>query len=352
MPGTCSTSTPPASRYAEQGIALILVVGVLAIVTVMVVHLAATTRVAAAESKVLTDRERLRYAAESAAERAFWLYYWDRRKYPSDHTNLTRLSERLEDPEEQVWRADGRRVEIDLGTDDTVSVTVRDADHGLNISGRTPEKEIRERYETEDFDENLELEEFLDKVADYVDSDWNPRINGMERADYEAEGVFMLPRNAAFEHREELFWVPGYATIMAGKQPDELFVPDTASLRVIPPTGQAFPSKTKPSLFASDEATIRRLLDLEEWEGRQIMEAIEAFKSENTVLRDSLDPEILQRLLSKFSVGESGVVTVTAAAVSPAGIERHVQFTRDCRGRIARRIRKFSYVTVWEQRVR
>lgn len=344
-------TTPPSPPDSESGIALILVVSILAVVSVMATHMVVVSRVSAVEAKVLSDRHRLRHAAESAAERAFWLYLCDRKRFPADHANLLSEAPPAEgrgggDP----WLADGTSHRFELDSDGSATVTVRDANRGYSLQGKNPHNRIRQLFQN--LEENEQLRAFLDRLADYVDEDGNTRLDGLERAEYEALGFPQLPRNGPLEFREELLWIPGLAEAFgrpgeefgAGGDVLDLFQP-------LPPEGDSFPN-ARPSVFSASPALLRYKLDSGLGEAESILRAFQRARTENLPLDTLLDPATIQRVQQEFTTGESGIVVVRARASTPAGVGRTVEIVRDCRGNVGRAFRQFRYVNTWDMTVR
>ena len=318
MPGPQKTRSERRSRRGsrgQRGMALLIVMGTAAVAGVMAAHLMTISEVVAMEAKVAAERSALRYTAESLADRAFWFYLVDRRLYP-DRTLGRDMSTREESVMEP-WMLDGRRHEINGAQ---CRVSLLDARTGLDFTGPEPGRELRRDLDPEDMDEKDRIDRFLDIVADYVDKDDHVHLHGMERADYEAEGLGALPRNGPFEFREEIYWLPDWQKVVSG------------DIRLIPPDGMQFQreSKNKLPFFSSSPATLRRAAQLDDIELDAVLRARDQWYSDGTLLQDSLDPQLYGKIQSRFSFRESGVATVVVDARSANGeISRVLRVTRD-----------------------
>jgi len=354
-----STDPPRRARLCSQdcsvgecGIALVLVLSLLAVISVMALHMAVSSEVTALEAKVVADRGMLKYAAESATERAFWMYVCDRRSFPGDHRNLMTVpSIRETDPEGEIWRADGRPHDVDVG-DVRVRVAILDADSGHDLSGGNPTSRLKTDLRSDDLDRQAEIDAFVDVLMDYIDGDDLTRAGGWERADYEAIGQPALPRNGALQFREEGLWLEGFAKNILGLDENSAGVgKGVDAVRVIPPPGQAFPRRSKPSLFATDPSIIQSSLSLTNEELQQVIDARNAYFSQGTAISEILLPGLVSRLSSKYAVDESGVATITAvASVLDGKIQRRLSVTRNCDARTLKvRQGGEAFIGTWEK---
>ncbi|MDX9980836.1 MAG: hypothetical protein RBU25_12500, partial [Lentisphaeria bacterium] len=197
----------------QQGLALVAVLGVLAVTGLMIAHLAVLGEVVQRESAVAAERMRLKYAAESAAGDALWSYVVDRRLFANRSLGL--LDVARENSEWEPWMLDGRR--HGGGEETAVTVALFDATGGIDLSGDSPGSELRDRLDPEETDRNEQIRAFLDLAADYADgNDLRREPYGKEREDYEGEGVPDFPRNGPLQFREEVYWLDGWRTALGG----------------------------------------------------------------------------------------------------------------------------------------
>jgi len=321
---------------------LILVLGVLAVVGVMAAHVALVSETTAREAAVAATRSELRYACESAIDRAFWLLLVDRAVYRN--RDLGRLPTERETAEEEVWMTDGRRHEFKV-MDLTVHVAHCDADAGLDFSAPDAAQKLRTVLLSEQEERQEQIDSFLDILSDYVDTDDLEHLNGKEQPDYAAEGLPDLPRNGVIQFREEVYWLEGVRETLSGADPLETpskAAPlDDRAVRLIPPKGFGFQqasrgrrssASARPSFFSSPPSLIRQLANLTDSELTSVLEARGRWQTEGEPLEDNLDPGLVARLRGRFSFQESGVTTIVATAFSPTReIRRTVRVTRDCR---------------------
>jgi len=314
------------ASHGEGGMALILVVGAIAVIGVIAAHLAVLSEVTAMEAQVAATRQRLRYVAESAAEQALFLHLADRRAYANRSLGELALP-RLEADDPQAWMADNSVHSMTFG-DDTVQVRLRDADSGISVEGSNPSAQLRTILLNADADEDRQLavERFLDMLADYIDGDDNIRLHGKESSAYAADGFLTLPRNAPLQLREEALWLEAFAEVFTDGGGE--------TLRLIPPKGMSFGRAGKPAFFSADPTLLRNVGNFTADELAAIAEAKQKWFAEQIPLTDSLDPGIIGRLRALFNFNESGVTTVEAVAVDPSGkIRRGIRISRDCRDR-------------------
>lgn len=309
--------TGTGKKQRQQGMAIVAVLGVLTVVMVMVIHLTTITELAARETLVVSERSRLRYVAESMADRALWLHMVDRRLFP-DRT-LGKVNTAREDSDWEDWMLDGREHEFQ---DVLCRVSLADADVGIDFTGKGPEETLRNQGDPEDLELKEKVDVFIDVWGDYVDTDDLTKLHGKEADDYAAEGQYTLPRNDAMQFREEVYWLDNWSDVVFG------------DVRIIPPDGVDFPSskgKTKPPFFSSSSGMIREVGRFTDLELTEVLEARNRWQTERTPLDESLDADILGRVKSSFSFTESPVVTIVGRATSKDGlISREIRVTRYC----------------------
>ncbi len=335
------TQSAAGHRRRTRGMALLLVVGALFILAAMAAHLVAVSEVAADEARVSAARSRLRYAAESAADRAFWLVVADRRQY--SNRSLGQGQSARMDTTTEAWMTDS--VPHDIVVDDFhVQAVLRDADCGLNVSD--PSGAFLDTMKTLDSDWNETLSRFKDIYVDYADTNDTKRLYGHEREDYTVDGWPDLPRNGSLRCREEFLWLPDAGDLLAqfsstatadatGAVQASATPPEPLSLdmlRLIPPEGITFPQSSQPSFFTSPPATLEKLATLTQDELALVLDARQGWMTKQTPLSDSLDAPLLQRLQRRFSFRESGVAVIQVTAFSENN-DIHLQFstTRDLR---------------------
>ncbi|MBT7162648.1 MAG: hypothetical protein HN849_26200 [Victivallales bacterium] len=324
----------------QRGMALVAVLGVLAVAGVMIAHLAMLGAVIQRESVVASERSQLKYVAESAAGGAIWSYLVDRRLFTN--RSLGQVDVARETSELETWMLDGRRHGGDEGT--TVRVALTDAAAGIDLSGRDPGSDLRDRLDPDDEEENEIVQDFLGVAADYADAnDLQRPVNGKERDDYESEGWVNFPRNGPLQFREEAYWLAGWREALHGR------------VRIIPPRGIRVRRgrRQKPSFFSSSPTLIQRVLRLDDGTLATVLSARQAWRQGLTPLADSLDADLLGRISASFTLSESGIATVEALAESHiAGISRRIRVTLNCdwRRTDAFSDRHRKALALWERR--
>ncbi len=314
--------------------ALVVVMGTAAVAAVMAAHVMLLSETAAEEALAAGERQRLRYLAESAADRAFWMLLVDRRLYP-DRT-LGAVSpgrdERLGEP----WMLDGRSHTFALEGADCEAV-LRQTPQGNQFSGAQPGQELRELIDPEDADARQAVDRFLDVAADYVDPDDQTRLHGMERNDYEAMGYPSLPRNAPLQFLGEVCWLPGLREVLTIPPPPGWTEGQLVrEVQMIPPLGISTPARQggpgKPPFFSCSAGTIQQHGKFDGAELAQVLAARNAWQQQGLPLDFSLDADLLGRVRSRFSLDESTAVTVdieaTARSRSRAGLGVRCRVTR------------------------
>lgn len=320
--------------------ALVAVMGVLAVTGLMLAHLAMLGAVVQRESVVVAERSRLKYEAESAAGDALWSYLVDRRLFAD--RSLGRLDTAREGSMLDAWMLDGTRHSPNSDTEVTVALT--DAVSGIDFSGNNPGSELGDRVDPDDEERAELVREFLNLAADYVDNnDLRREPGGMERDDYEAEGILNFPRNGPLEFREEVYWLEGWREVLADK------------VQIIPPQGIKLtkPNNNRPPFFSSSPDYIQRVLRLDDSELDQVLAARKAWRENQTPLGDSLDADLLGRINGSFSLLESGMATIEVLAESHvAGIARKIRLTlnADLRRPDAFADKANQALAIWERR--
>ncbi len=301
----------------ERGMALVAVLGVLAVVAVMAAHLTLITEISARESRVSAERSRLRYVAESAADRAMWMHLVDRRLFSNRTLGQTDLAR--EESGLDGWMLDGRPHEIEGAL---CSVSLVDADRGIDLNGKDLEDVLTNQGDPEDEALQDRIRDFLDIARDYMDENDLTRLYGKEKEDYIAEGQPTLPRDAPMQYREEAFWLAGWDEILFG------------NVRLIPPAGLRFPNtkrRGKPPFFSSSAGMIRERGRLDESDLQLVLEARQSWLADGVPLDEALDGDLLGRIRSNFSFTETAIATFVVEASSKDGlIRRQLRITRDC----------------------
>lgn len=289
----------PAFRKNQEGVALIMVLGVLAVSMLLISHLMLVSEIIGREALVVSRKSKLRYQAESVADTSYWMHLTDKRIF-----NNRRLGQRQEDElrssyDFEPWMLDRRPHLFDNGL--AVSY-LSSAEDGFKI---TEAESLRNNIPIDDEYALNELDTFLDILGDYIDTDDLHKLNGMEEEHYAAEGFPTLPRNGELEFKAEIYWLPNWRNVIPGE------------IAVLPPPGLAYPSTSrnaKPSFFSASEENIKVILDLSDDEMEEIREARTAWQNDAVPLDESLSTELWSRVNSSFNFIESNLACITALA--------------------------------------
>lgn len=293
-------------RRGQGGMVLVMVLGVLAVCTLMVVHVMVVCEIISRESFVSATRSELKYQAESAADHAFWMHLTDRRLFSNRKLGVSDDS-RVSYTDFEPWMADRRPHEL---FDANCQAYIGTVEKSIRVDKTDTFKQNIDPDDTE----QLELvNNFLDVLNDYTDADSLVKLNGKEEDDYASEGLYAMPRNGPMQFREELYWLTGWQDAVLGE------------VTIVPPAGKSFSSTTKkPSFFSASAAEIQSLLDLTDSELETVLEAREQWFEDSIELADSLDSELLLEVMNNFNFTESNVVLITVSAASRNGDVRVV----------------------------
>lgn len=172
--------------HKSRGIALILVMWLLVLITILIGTFAVLARSENLEARNAFDTVRARAAAEAALHRAAF---------------------EMRNPDlETKWTADGRVYRFLLG-DAEVALSIIDETGKIDINSASGE-DLAQLFESQGVsaDEALSI---ADAIQDWRDGDNLPRPQGAEAEDYEAAGYSYTPRDGPFSTVEELQQVLG-----------------------------------------------------------------------------------------------------------------------------------------------
>lgn len=303
----------PAGADRQRGMALMLVLGVLATVLLMVAHLMTVAEVIAKEAKVAALRSEMRYQAEAAADTGFWMLLTDRRLFAN-----RKLGQSLEAREAvsdfEPWMVDRRAHAFD---NDSCYVYLQAAEQAFIV---TKPDTLKDNVDPDDQEKLDEISEFIDVLNDYTDRDDLKKLYGKEVDDYAADGFPTLPRNNAMQFREELYWLPNWQNCVVGE------------VTVIPPRNINYVmGKNKPSFFSASEDYVKQVLDLGDAEWDAIEQAREEWANNGTPLEESLDAALYQTILGAFDFNEADLAAISAICHAPGDprIRLHVQVIRE-----------------------
>ncbi|MGN0867233.1 MAG: hypothetical protein ACI4SG_06110 [Oligosphaeraceae bacterium] len=289
---------PPAP--GQEGSALLMVMGVLATCMVLIAHLMTVSEILSKEAYAISTKGLLRYQAESAADTAFWLHLTDRRLFANRTLGQTEDDDFRTTEDFPPWMLDGRPHLMD---NEHCCVTLNSGESGLVLKNMA--SQLRQGLSAvDDADLLLEVDAFVDAYNDYVDDNDLRSLNGYEEDDYAADGFYTLPRNGPMEFKAELYWLPGWDTVVQGE------------IATLPPMqiAYSYASTTRTSIFSATSWEIASQLDQDEDSAdvQAVMDALRLWREEGIPLEDSLDMELLVALKNHFSFLEAGVAVVEA----------------------------------------
>lgn len=175
---------PPFS--SQRGIALIIVLWVLALMSIVVGTFAVLARTESLQSRFLFDTTTARYAAEAGLHRAVM---------------------ELRNPDlETRWVPDGRPYPIHNGG---AEVEIRITDESGRIDLNAADGDMLTRVFMSRGIEQVEAWHMADAIQDWRDGDDLPRLYGAEADEYNRAGYPYGPRNQPFESVDELQQVIG-----------------------------------------------------------------------------------------------------------------------------------------------
>lgn len=175
-------------RRRERGIAFVLVLWVIAMLSIILGSFALIARTENLQSRHLFDTTQARYAAEAGL-------------------NLAIFELRKTDPM-QKWIADGRPYRFGYG-DAEIEVSIYDDSGKIDINASANNGDLLTNlFVTHgvDLDHAMALS---DAIKDWIDADDLKQPNGAEIEDYKAAGLSYGPKNAPFDTVSELQQVLG-----------------------------------------------------------------------------------------------------------------------------------------------
>lgn len=322
----------------ERGSAIIIVLGVLALLTLMVLHISASSQGLASETTAQAVRSRLKYAAESAAAQAYWRLLCDSEK--GAEVGFDNSSRNGDGEIVAPWVADGRLRRLNIG-EYRAEIIVDDANAGIAVGDQRSAAKLRAFLLSSangGLEEVSRNEKIVDVFVDYCDSGDGgmAQLSGMEQPGYEDLGYPHMPRNDQLQFREELLWIEGLPEFLgsANLSGTGWGVAGAARhFRIIPPDqrGFRFARNRHPALLSSTTMVIRAVGQLTNLEMAAVTDAIKEYKKKGVALEESLGPDLMQRVKRNFSLRQSGVVTfrVRVYADRDEPVVRSLRATRE-----------------------
>ncbi len=289
-------------RASERGAALVSALAMLATAGILVMSLVSTVQVSTLGVATYTDLMRSGYIAEGAGNRIRYLIEADRELYGTSRAeDIT-----YDDYDTDRYLADSIEHEIDYyGT--PVKFVITSAISGIALTSVNALDVLAyDREDDTDVTEPLGI--FSDQLTDYIDSDDENSTDGFEKADYEAIDMDALPRNGALQFREELLWLPIAKTLLPLDKDGRLTL-----IRLF-----GIPSGS-PSIYTANYSLLRRVGQLDEDQTAEVLQALEVWRTERTILGDQLDETLMTQLQQSFNWNEPDYYTVMIRQAAPAG---------------------------------
>ena len=207
------------NRARERGVALILVIWVIALMSVLLGSFALIARTENLESRHLFDGTTARYAAEAGLERTI---------YELRNPDITTR-----------WVGDGRPYEFDFDIAH-VRVEITDESGKIDINS-ADDTMLQSLFVSVGVDPDTAVA-LSDSIQDWRDADDIPRPRGAEAGEYQAAGLAYTPRNAPFQTDTEVQQVlgmnydlytriePAITIYSGGGQPNAAYAPLEALL--------------------------------------------------------------------------------------------------------------------------
>jgi hypothetical protein len=313
-------------------VALIVVLAMMVIIGMIVASTVAISQLDDRLTALDRDRAEAAYLAESAAARVIWLLRYDCATHPTRELGGEEI---LQNKDEERFMADGSIHTIAI-SGGQAEVAIQDMINGTDISGPTPDKALKRNADDAEFSEDEALferhEKFINALRDYVDADSLLQlVDGFEADEYANIGRRPLPRNAPFQYREEVLWIPGAKEFFKANEAGVL-----DAFLILPPTLRLPPVRGKPNFFSAGADQLIKEGGFTAAEAEEIIATRERWRKEPGKLEDTFDPEILSRLQQRFSFRESGYYTlVVKASVGPDTAPRILTCSLQLSGQLA-----------------
>ena len=205
------------TKESESGIALMLVLWVLALLSMIVFEFCFTMRIEATITKNFKEGERSYYLAQAGINRAFIELIKTHRSTKkfkgAKNTLVDDPEEEIEDEETQEWKPREEPYLFEL-EDGACEVTISDEGGKINLNWIAKEAKKNRKLLSDIIEKSsgLEGEErdiVVDSIIDWVDKDHNHLMNGAEDEYYESQEDPYEARDGDFVIPEELLLVRG-----------------------------------------------------------------------------------------------------------------------------------------------
>ncbi len=293
------------TKTEESGIALIAVLCMILTASVLVASGVIVSQYAALETATFCSYSRSFYTAESAGNLAKWMIMLDKKQYPDRALGAQAAATRGR------WMADTLPHRLKINGFNAV-VTVEDAACGINLSNTPPSQDLRNTMQK--FFINSSGREgftaFCDQMDLYCDPNSLVRSGGTVNQEYLQRKLFNMPRRAAMQFREEIYYLPGAA---------KRYPPDAIGrLRAfnVIPKGNMRRIYSRPNLFSAPINMIKERCQLTSSECTQVQNALRLWRINHIPLKTSIEGTLMSKLLGQFSDRESGFFSIVVQVSS------------------------------------
>ncbi len=295
---------------SEQGVALVATLCALFTAGLLAAAVTAISQINTIDVGTTIQYARSAYVAEGASNRIIWLITADRFNY--DTVEVGEVS--YDDYDTDRYIADGVTHTLDYyGV--PVEFTISDVVSGFMSSDVSSEFDYITQQE-ENLDMTDTIEELEYRYEDYTDSgDELADSSSYEVSDYETEyGIDILPRNASMQYREEFLYIPGFRDVFPTDS-DGRFT----EFMLIPPIDMSISDAESPSIMGATKLQLMSRGGLEEEDAEEVLEAIAEYRSDNTLMSESLEIDTITMLKQSFSWEESGNYTINIRRAAKDG---------------------------------
>ena len=277
-------SLPASRRRRQRGVAFILVLWLLALLTILLGSFALITRTEGLQARHLFDTTTARYAAEAGVNRAVFQMA-------------------MPDPQ-QRWVPDGRNYELEFeGAALRLAVTDESGLIDLNAADTLT---LSNLFRAQGL-EQAQADALADAILDWRDTDDLVSPNGAEDSEYDAEGYDYGAKDAPFDTVSEVQQVMGMSF--------ELFERVAPALTIY--SGQPMPNPA----FAPAQV-LRSLPGMDETLAQQLIEARHAWDP-----LSGAPPPTLPDGTPLMAQGGSGTYSIAARATLPNGAWTELEAT-------------------------
>ena len=295
-------------RNSEAGVALVTVLVMLASVSLLVMSMTAYSQLAVYGIRNDADMLRSRYVAEGAMNRVIWLLAADNYVYNTNDLATFDYSEY----DEERFLPDGRLRKLDYyGT--PVKYRIENGMGGFSIDSGVASviRNLTKNRSSEDEDLSEAVTIFQTRYTDYTDANDTVGVDGMEHDDYEAlEEEIQLPRDAALQYREELWYIPDGI---------KFFPPDrNGRLSWINPLGMSRARNQRPDLLQANYAMLTNYSNLSHEDALETLRIIKTFQRNPVpeVLNEEFEPLLLTTLKRFYTINNSKCYRITIESAS------------------------------------